>query len=137
MKSSIAKVAILAAAVLLSACAPQEIPYDRTDDIKIVGVLTPGLPPTPTARTATDVGQSFGLIGALVDASIESARSDKLNAMMTAQNFVPGTALTQNLTDALQAKGYTAKPVAVGRNPGDFLKAYPAPSDSGVDAYLD
>jgi hypothetical protein len=134
---SLKKAAVLAVAVLLSACAQQEIPYDRTSDIRTIGIVTPNLPKTPTARTATDVGQSLGLIGALVDAGIENQRSAKLDAIMKAQGFDPEATLEQDLTTVIQAKGYTARAVPVSRDAGDFVKSYPPPGDSGVDAYLD
>ncbi|MGH6872718.1 MAG: hypothetical protein ACREHE_14545 [Rhizomicrobium sp.] len=131
--------AAVAAALFLGGCitVPPEVPFDRATDANIhsVGVLTPDLPDKPTVRLASDIGQSFGLIGALVDASMEANRDDKLWAMMQEQNFVPVDAFDQDLVGALKAQGFDASFVSVERDRNGVVKSYPA--DRKFDAYLD
>ncbi len=115
-----------------------EIPYDRSGmTIKTIGVLTPEFPTHPTVRLASDVGQSFGLIGGLIDAKMELDRDDKLVSMMSGQAYDARKAFVADLTTALEAHGYTVKVIPVDRPKSDFLPKYPDPTASGADAYLD
>jgi hypothetical protein len=128
--------AALAAVLTLAACAGTEIPYDRsTSGIKTIGVLTPDISEKPSAILASDIGQSFGLIGALVDVGMQLKRDDKLYAILTARQFAAGATLGNDLVAVLRAHGYDAKLVPITREKSGFLKTYPA--EPGVDAYLD
>src|SRR5262245_65234940 len=74
--------AIAASAMLLAGCAGKPgIPYDRTAaQVKTIGIITPRAPDRPTVALATSVGQSFGLIGAMIDAGMQSDRESRLTA---------------------------------------------------------
>lgn len=64
-------------ALAISACATlPQIPYDRTaaGNPKTIRVLTPAAPEKASVVLAATVGQSFGLIGALIDAGMQSSR---------------------------------------------------------------
>lgn len=123
----------------LAACASApEIPFDRASNagIKNIGVIQPAMSPTPVIWLASDVGQSFGLIGALVDASMQSNRDTKFAALLTAQGVKPDAVFLQHVHEALAAHGYNAVDVTEARTGNDLLKVYPKGEHQGVDAYL-
>jgi hypothetical protein len=135
------KRATLSVALLwLAGCAGQpEIPFDRTSapDIKAIGIVTPSLRDEAHVVLASDVGQSFGLVGALIDASMQDNRDSKFNALLIAGNYSVSDTFTRDLTAALQQQGYAVTAVPVGRPESDYLKQYPAPAATKIDAYLD
>lgn len=129
--------AIFAACFLLAACASQPIiPFDKSTagTIKTIGVVTPNMPEQPSVWLASDIGQSFGLVGALIDAGLENKRGSDFWKEIDGANRPPRTSFNTALSDALTAQGYTVKAIDVKRST-DFLKTYP--KDQGVDAYLD
>jgi hypothetical protein len=131
--------AALAGVLFVAGCvtAPPEVPFDHTADtgIHTIGVPTPAMPDQPTVRLASDLGQSFGLVGALIDASMESNRNGKLWAMMQEESYVPRDVFNQDILAALKAHGYDASIVPVERDGHGQVKAYPA--GQNFDAYLD
>jgi hypothetical protein len=132
--------AALAVLLFAAGCAAPEIPFDRSEagSVHSIGVLTPDIPEKPTVRLASDPGQSFGLVGGLIDAAMETKRNDRLWAILLVRKFVAPNTLSHDLVAALQARGYAAKVVPIERKEGSgFLKTYPPAADSGVDAYLD
>jgi hypothetical protein len=132
--------AALAAVLFVAGCAAPEIPFDRSEagNIHAVGILTPDIPEKPTVRLASDMGQSFGLVGGLIDAAMETKRNDHLWAILLERKFQASDSLSHELVTSLQARGYAAKVVQISRKEGSgFLKAYPPAADAGVDAYLD
>ncbi len=131
---------ILFLAVTLSACASsyESIPYNQASngDVKRIGLVTPYVPERPEAWLATTVGQSFGLLGALVDAGMQSNRISSLEGILNSQSFSAEKLITAELTATLEERGYEV--VEVNRGPTtkgiEFLERYP---DAEVDAYLD
>jgi hypothetical protein len=124
----------------LAGCASQpQIPFDKSANagIHTIGILTPGMPDGPNIWLASDVGQSFGLIGALVDASMTEHRNNTVAAILASEKKVPRDAFLAALQASLKDQGYDSKIVTVERKQGDYLKQYPAASENGVDAYLD
>ena len=101
--------ALAVLALGLSACASiPEIPYDRSSaaDVKTIGVVTPGFPDDASVVVAATPGQSFGLIGALIDAGIESNHEARLKAILEKENFSAKDRFMQSLTTGLEARGY-------------------------------
>jgi len=133
--------ALAVAAMLLAGCAKlQEIPYDHASagQIHSIGILTPRAPEHPSVILASTVGQSFGLVGALIDAGLQSSRESNFTAMLQQQSFSEQDCFVASLTEALQAQGYTVSMVPVVRDPkGGFLVKYPIGPDPQADAYLD
>tara|TARA_R110000868_G_scaffold40543_4_gene139803 strand:- start:11950 stop:12660 length:711 start_codon:yes stop_codon:yes gene_type:complete len=130
-----------AAALLcvLAACASKpSIPYDssQANSIKTIGLLTPGGPSGPRAILATTVGQSFGLVGALIDAGMAESRESDLRALFRGQNFAADDIVIAEVTASLQARGYTVVNVPVTRTDHALKKSYSGMSGS-ADAYLD
>ncbi|MBV9992445.1 MAG: hypothetical protein JOZ72_14280 [Alphaproteobacteria bacterium] len=129
-----------AAASLLAGCAGQpEIPFDKSANanVRTIGIVTPNLPDRPRVWLASSMGQSFGLIGALVDVSMEENRNDKLSAMLRSHGVDPKERFEKSLEASLRAQGYEVKPVTVTRKQGEPLKAFPSTAETGADAYLD
>lgn len=141
MATSMRKLTLLCAFLLVAGCATKPaVPFDRStaSSIKVIGLLTPDLPSEPSAVLASSVGQSFGLIGALVDAGMKDNRDGSLRDILSAQQFAAEKALTDDLTASLKARGYEVKLIPVARSDrGKLLKTYPAASENQVDAYLD
>lgn len=133
--------AAFAVLLVLAGCATQPaIPFDSSSagQIKTIGILTPDIPSGPSAILASSVGQSFGLIGALVDAGMQSARESDLRTMLNSRQFVAQDKLMKGVTAALEAQGYEVRQVSVTRSErGEFLKTYPLSNTENVDAYLD
>lgn len=130
--------AIGAACMLLAGCASHPVvPFDKSvaGNIKTIDVVTPYMPEQPTVVLASSVGQSFGLVGALVDASMQSSRDSDFWKEIDGKDHPPRTTFNDALTAALQAEGYTVQPIAVNRKHAAFLKTYP--KDPGADAFLD
>jgi hypothetical protein len=124
----------------LSACTTQPlIPYDRASvpDNKTIGLLTPGWPSGPSAVLATSMGQSFGLIGAIVDATMQSNRESELKSVLAEGNVDASTLFVSSLTSALQGEGYTVTSIPADQKRSKYLKTYPAAGANNVDSYLD
>lgn len=140
MKCLLRAVAAAACVSILAGCAGNpEVPYDHSSNssVKTVAVLTPSFPSGPAVVLASSVGQSFGLIGALVDSGMENSRENKFNGLLASQSFSLPDTFMQDVGQALQAQGYqmTAQPVT--RAKADFLEQYPAVAEAKGDVYLD
>jgi hypothetical protein len=127
-------------AVVLSACQTMEqVPYDRASagNIKTINVITPKAPDRPAVVLASTVGQSFGLVGALIDAGMQSSRESDFETAMKTQNFIGNDAFVRHLDGALTSGGYAPAHSSVKRETQGFLKAYPKGADVQGDAHLD
>lgn len=131
--------AITLAFAFLGGCVHRpEIPFEKAaNDIKTIGILTPGTPNGPAVVLATSVGRSFGLIGALVDAGMTASRDSQFEDELKRQNFVFDDAVVKSLSDHLTAAGYVVSTIPAKRSATDFVKSYPKADDTKVDAYLD
>lgn len=141
MTTSLRKMAVLCALLFVAGCASKPaVPFDKSSasSIKTIGLLTPGVPSEPSAALASSPGQSFGLIGALIDAGIKEGRDSSLKRILDGQQFVADKAFTDGLVASLKARGYEVKLIPVSREDhGSLLKTYPSAKDNNVDAYLD
>lgn len=128
--------ALAAVGLILAGCAAPEIPYDKTvaSQVKTIGLVTPHFPSGPDVILATTVGQSFGLVGALIDGAMKANRDSQFKALLDAQNFVEPDILTKEVADGLKAEGYNVVMLPAPRDTADFLPQYPP---AAVDAYLD
>ena len=130
--------AVSLSSVLLVACASvPSIPYDRAAaGVNSIAILDPQIPDKATVYEAADLGKSFGLIGALVDSSIQSNREKKLAEIVETNKFSAKDSFISAVDDALQAHGYTFVDMPVERPKRDFLATYPDPP-AGSEALLD
>ena len=128
MRSVLRVVLVLSFVSALAGCATKTaIPYDRSSSGKVqtIGILEPGLPSTPSVVLASTVGQSFGLLGVLVDAGLQSSRDSKMTSILNNNNFVANKVLVDKLTVALQAKGYEVKVIPAARpDKSEFVSRY-------------
>jgi hypothetical protein len=131
--------ALLAVAIFLAGCAAPEIPYDRASagGVRTIGIVTPSFPTDPVVVLASSVGQSFGLVGALVDAGMQSNREAQFRTILQRENFSARDCFIESLTARLQERGYVVSLVPVTRTGTDFLTQYPTGTEPAVDAYLD
>jgi hypothetical protein len=84
----------------------------------------------------TVVGGVGGLLGALYDQSVQKDHAKAFAQLLAQNNFVPGQILDADITQALQAKGFSVTRVQAARPDSNFLPAYPAATPP-ADAYLD
>jgi hypothetical protein len=131
----LALVAVLT--ILVAACAPPKVPYDRPDTIKTIGVVTPRFPEGPIVFLASNVGQHFGLIGALIEAGMQADRETKFKAVLDQRSFSAQQTFLQSLTAELQSRGYAVTPITLARGTEDFATSYATEGAPKVDAYLD
>jgi ABC-type glycerol-3-phosphate transport system substrate-binding protein len=131
--------ALAAAVVVLAGCVGKPgIPFDRTaSQVKTIGIITPRVPPRPTVALASTVGQSFGLIGAMIDAGMQSDRESRLTAAIEPLGESAPEKFMAVLTADLLAQGYTLKTIEYPREIQDFVDKYPTDNQPPVDAYLD
>jgi hypothetical protein len=131
---------LIVAILFIGGCAGKpEIPFDRsqTPPVKTIGVLTPYIPDDAGVILASSVGQSFWLVGALVDAGMRASRESTFKQIMTNQGFAARDIITKDLVDHVGALGYAAIQVPVARDHADYLKQYPKATETAADAYLD
>lgn len=130
--------ALVAVLVLLvAACAPPKVPYDRSDTIRTIGVVTPRFPDGPVVFLASNVGQHFGLIGGLIEAGMQADREAKFKTVLDQRQFSAPDAFLQTLTTELRTRGYTVVPITLKRETADFASSYSTEDGPKVDAYLD
>jgi hypothetical protein len=98
-------------------------------------VITPATPDRPRVVLAATVGQSFGLVGALIDAGMQDNRESQFQTIVAARNFKGQEVMVHHLDEALVADGFTASDTPVARAGLDFAKGYQAAA--GTDAYID
>ncbi len=124
----------------LAACASApEIPFDHAanPNIKTIGIIQPYMDKRADVILASDIGQSFGLIGALVDASMKANRDSKFAGLLQAQGVDATAIFLADLKRAVTSHGYAAVDVSATRPKSDLLKTYPPAGTDAVDAYLD
>lgn len=135
------RLALVVALFGLAGCAGQpSIPFDRSSagNIKTIGILTPGFPPGPKVVLASTVGQSFGLVGLLVDKGMETNREATFSSLMAGQRYSAADAFSLALAAALKSEGYEVELIPVTRpDPNHFLEDYRIATNIKVDAYLD
>lgn len=131
---------ISSVALLASACAStyEPIPFDRTAaGVKSIAVMDDALPEKPTVYMAATVGSNLGLLGALVDGSVQSSRQKKMLEIFDGQGVDAENVLEQRLMANLKEKGYDVSMMDTGeRDNRKLLKDYDG-MGNGTDALLD
>jgi hypothetical protein len=129
----------IASLVLLAACAATPVPFDRAaaSNLKDIGVVSPRFPEGPNVVLASNVGMSFGLIGALVEAGMQSSRDARFKAAIEKERLSVPQIFVETLKADLEQAGYRIDPIQTTRNGIEFLPKYPTDAAPKVDAYLD
>ncbi|HVJ54293.1 MAG TPA: hypothetical protein VM689_17645 [Aliidongia sp.] len=131
---------VLLAGALAGCSGIKEVPYDHggSAPVKTIGLLPPAMSTKrPAVVLASTVGNSFGLVGALVNGAMRSAREDRMEALFTAQHYDVNAEFENDLQATLEAHGYKVVRVAATRQKTDFLEQYPSAAGTEIDAYLD
>jgi hypothetical protein len=130
----------LVAALCLTACATPYVgkPFDRAaSSVRTMGLASNTIPEKAVAPEVASIGSNFGLIGALVNAGIQSSRENAVNAALTGAGYDPERQLQARIIATLGSEGYTVRPLSTGqRAKREFLTSYPNGPEP-VDAYLD
>lgn len=126
-------------ALCLAGCAGlPEIPYDRSaTEIKTIGLITPKFPDDAKIVLASTPGQSFGLIGALIDGAIETNHEARFKDVLASKSYSAKGRFQGAVIAGLTARGYTVVTIPVSRDETQFVSKYPTESGPPVDAYLD
>lgn len=127
-------------ALTLAGCAGNPgVPYDRgaSKDVKVIGLVTPYFPKTAGVVRASSAGQSFGLVGALVEAGLQSARESRFATTLASQSIDAQALFVNGIRESLVAEGYSVVDVPAARDSADYLEKYPEAAERPVDAYLD
>ena len=121
---------------VLAGCAGvPEIPYDRTTaKVQVIGLPTPVFSPDASVALASDPGQSFGLVGALVDLSLQAQRDKEFRQAISGEHFSASDEFKGALVADLEKNGYTVVPIPVVRDQVDLLPKLPE-SPRPVDAF--
>lgn len=130
---------VIVAALSLGACASSYVgkPYERpAAALHSVALADDSVPEKAIAYEVASVGSNFGLIGALVDAGIQSSRQDAVNDALTTAGFDAEAKLEDRVISQLAMEGYAVQVHGnAPRTKRAFLTAYP--KGDGAEAYLD
>lgn len=136
MKNCIA----VSAMALLSACASTYVatPYVAgPEPIRTVAVADDSVPENLSALEVASVGSNFGLIGALINAGVQSSRQNALEEALGTISFDAEDALEHYMVDALAEQGMQATLLSgPQRESRVFLADYPD-APQGAQAYVD
>jgi hypothetical protein len=135
----VGRAALCVAILFVAACSTPAVPFDRaaSPDVKRIGIVDPGFPDGASVALASTVGQSFGPLGVLIDAGMESNRESGMAALVQKRQFQAKAEYMQALHQALSGRGYEVVDVAAPRKTGEFVEPAGYPHDAPVDAYLD
>jgi hypothetical protein len=133
--------AILSLATILSSCSTfptQELNKEANQSLHVIAVAPVGMPDKPMVTIVNAAGNSFGLIGAAVEAARASNASNEAvtefaNAGLTYKTHFPSV-----IEQQLKAAGFEVQMLPgtrTGSDAGAFLKTLPGAP--GADAILD
>ena len=139
-KSFFAVIATIAMAGVLSGCATlpkQEFNRAANQNIKSITLLEPAGTDEYQVRDLGHIGNSFGLIGALIAEADIASKSHRFTSAMVGKDYHVLEEFRDTLKTALEKDGYIVHVVPVKRGqPDDFLEKYNAVA-SDDDAILD
>jgi hypothetical protein len=116
----------------------QEYNKDANQGVHVIAVAPVGMPDKPNVVIVNAVGNSFGLIGAAVEATRASNASNEAVSEYASGGYTYKTHFPAEIESALKAAGFEVQMLPGTRSGGDaakFLAA--APAAPGADAVLD
>lgn len=138
MKSKI--VVAIGAMTMTSACASTYVgtPYTApVQPLTQVSVADDSLPEDVVAYQAASTMSNFGLIGALVDAGVQSGRKGAVNEALDGIGYSPEETVEALIVERFAANGVRAAVVpGADREKREFLVNYPG-APSGTQAHFD
>lgn len=136
MKTFFAALPLLA----LGACASSYVgtPYAAPPmPLTSVGLMSDALPEDAVAAEAASTMGNFGLLGALVDAGVQSSRKSRVNDALDGIGYQPEPRFEQYMKDALASNNVSMVLVDGGtRQKREFLPSYPT-APAGLQALVD
>lgn len=133
--------ALVAALAALAACSTfptQEYNKDANAAVHVIAIAPIGMPDEPQVTIVNAVGNSFGLIGALVEASRASNASKEAATALQTGNFAYKTYLPVEIDNGLKADGFQTIVLPGTRTGADAQKFLATlPPATGADAVLD
>jgi hypothetical protein len=131
----------MAVLLWLAACGTPPIPYDRQagGEVQTIGLLSPHMLEHATVFVFASIGRSFGLVGALAEAAVQSSREARFKAVLDERQFQALPVFETELAAALSARGYRVVPTVMERPRKNFLDRYdglPAGPDAWLDCYF-
>ena len=136
-------ITVLALTLLLSACTSfkaQEFNKEANQNVRKIAVAPIGMPAAAQSQTLNAVGNNFGIIGALVETSRQSAASREEAAELTEGGLDYHTYLPAQIESALKAAGFevTMLPAPRAGHQGKFLATLPPAlgNESTLDVYV-
>jgi hypothetical protein len=135
------KLAVAAMAMLaLSACTSTYVgvPYTAgPQPLRDVALADDALPEEVDAYEVASVGSNFGLIGALIDAGVQSSRKNAVNEALATIDYSPEEPLEAYIAEVMAGKGINVTLVeGENREDREFLVDYPE-APEGTQAYFD
>jgi hypothetical protein len=136
MRKFLAVLALLAT----SACATPyvAIPYEADQNpVATITLIEDVGSANVMAYEFASAGGNFGLVGAIVDAGVQSSRRARVEEVLENAGFDAQAFFRTRLTEELEALGYAVEIAQIdGRNRADLMETYPDDGDE-VQAYLD
>ncbi len=116
----------------------KEFNKDASPALHSIAVAPIGLPDAPNIMIINAVGNSFGLVGALVEATRASNASKEAVSELSAGGFEYKTYFPAQIDSALKTAGYQVTMLPGARTAGDAAKFLTTPpAAAGADAVLD
>lgn len=120
------------ASTLLGACAKPYVgtPFTpQSAPLTVVALADDSVPESVIAYQAGSTMSNFGLLGALIDAGVQSSRKGAVNEALEGISYDPENMVEQYLIDTLGQQNITAAVVdGPNREKREFLVSYPAAS---------
>ncbi len=136
MKKAVAAVLLLS----LSACAGRYVgtPYTAPETpITSVGIVDDALPAEAIATEVASTAGNFGLIGALIDAGVQSSRKSRVNEALESVSYDAEANFEQFLIEGLAKREISATVVgSEEREKRELLEDYPD-APEGAEALID
>jgi hypothetical protein len=138
---SLGVLALICLTGLLGACASfptQEFNKSANASLHTIALAPVGMPDKPSVVILNAVGNSFGLIGGIVEATRAANAANELVGELKTGNLDYKTYVPAQITSALQAGGYAVVAVDGARPAGETGKFLTkAPQAPGADAVMD